>query len=455
MTAAPPELPRGAERPPRDRPWRPAAGLLVAVLLVGGTALVGWQLTRGGVDLHLIGGLVLRGAWDPLLSPRVLLPVAVGLALVLWGPAAARRARWPVLLAGSAAATAGWAISLALASGWGRLTEPLASRYEYPYDVGRVGGIGELLRTFNASVLADSADPWTTHVSGHPPGALLAFVLLDRAGLGGLGWAAAMCIAAGALAVPAVLLTVRAVAGEGTARAVAPFLVLAPTALWVATSADALFAGVMAWGVALLATAAARAPGRGAAGSALGGGLLLGLALHLSFGLASLGLLALAVVVVHRARLGWGGMVRVLAVAAAGVLVVFALFALGGYDWFEGLSLTAERVRSGPSYADRPLAFFLVANLAAATVAAGPAAVAGLACLRRSRLALLLGAVLAGLLVSDLTGLVRGETERIWLPFTVWLPVAAAFLPPRQTRVWLALSAVSALVVEVAVRTEW
>lgn len=455
MTETTTEEPRAGARVADVRWWRPGAGLLAAVLLVGGTALAGWQLTRDGVDLHLIGGLVLRGAWDPRLSPRVVLPVVVGVVLVLWGPAAARRARWPVLLGGSVAATAGWAVSLALASGWGRLAEPLGSRYEYPYDVGRVGGIGELLRTFNDSVLADSADPWTTHVSGHPPGALLAFVLLDRAGLGALGWAAAMCIAAGALAVPAVLLTVRAVAGEGTARAVAPFLVLAPTALWVATSADALFAGVMAWGVALLAVAAARAPGRGAVGSALAGGLLLGLALHLSFGLASLGLLALAVVLVHRDRLGWAGGIRVLAVAAVGVLVVFALFAVGGYNWFEGLSLTAERVRSGPSYADRPLAFFLVANLAAAAIAAGPAAVAGLACLRRSRLALLLGAVLAGLLVSDVTGLVRGETERIWLPFTVWLPAAAAFLPAGRSRLWLGLSAATALAVEVLVRTEW
>ncbi|RZU30405.1 hypothetical protein BKA19_0021 [Blastococcus saxobsidens] len=430
------------------------AGFLVAVVLVGGTALAGRELARDGVVLHLLGGYVLRGGWDPLLAPRVLLPVVVAVVVVLWGPTAARRAGWRALLVGSAVVTAVWAVALALASGWGRLTEPLDSVYEYPYDVGRVAGIGELLRTFNDSVLADSADPWTTHVAGHPPAALLAFVLLERVGLGGLGWAAAMCVAGGALAVPAVLVTVRAVAGEGTARTVAPFLVLAPTALWVATSADALFAGVFAWGVALLAAAAARGAG-GGAGRALGGGLLLGLALHMSFGMTSLGLLALAVVVVHRRRLGRSGVVRVLALAAAGVLVVFAVFAASGYGWFEGLSLTAERVRSGPSYANRPLAFFLFANVAAATVAAGPAAVAGLACLRRTRLALPLLAVLVALLVSDVTGLVRGETERIWLPFTVWLPAAAAFLPVRGARLWLVLSAVTAIAVEVLVRTEW
>ncbi|OMQ14032.1 hypothetical protein A7K94_0219475 [Modestobacter sp. VKM Ac-2676] len=64
-------------------------------------------------------------------------------------------------------------------------------------------------------------------------------------------------------------------------------------------------------------------------------------------------------------------------------------------------------------------------------------------------------AALAGMLVSDATGLVRGETERIWLPFYVWLLVATAFLPARQRRGWLAGSVVLALVIEVVVRTEW
>jgi hypothetical protein len=249
--------------------------------------------------------------------------------------------------------------------------------------------------------------------------------------------------------------TVRAVADEAAARVVAPFAVLAPTALMVATSADAFFAGVAAWGVAGLATAAARRPGRAADVRALAGGVLLGVALFLSFGLTALGLLASAVVLARRDRIAWAGAARVLGVGAAGVLGVAAVFAVGGYWWFEGLSAAAERVRSGPSYADRPLAFFLVANLAAAALMAGPAAVAGLACLRRVRLAAVPLAALAGMLVSDLTGLVRGEAERIWLPFTVWLLAATAFLPERSRRGWLAASAALAVLIEVFVRTEW
>ena len=449
---AAPERPTGQVGPRRRAPGLAVAGVALVVLVVG---WIGSRLTRDGTKLHLLGGYVLRGGFDVVLTPRVLLPVAVGLAGVLWGPALAARLRWGVLLPVAAVGSATWAVTLALSSGWSRLPEPLAVRFEYPHDVPRVGGIGEFLATFVDSVGADSADPWTTHVAGHPPGALLAFVLLDRLGLSGLGWAAAMCIAGGALAVPAVLVAVRAVAGEAPARRTAPFLVLAPVALWLATSADALFAGVAAWGVALLATAAARAPGRASDPRALAGGLLLGLALFLSFGLTALGLLALVVVGVHRDRLGWAGVARVLAVGAVGVLAVVAVFAVGGYWWVEGFLAAADRVRSGPSYADRPLAFFLLANLAAAALALGPAAVAGLASLRRTRLALLPLAALVGIAVSDLTGLVRGETERIWLPFYVWVLVATAFLPDRGRRGWLASSAVLAIVTEVVVRSEW
>ncbi|MFE5392963.1 hypothetical protein ACFQ9U_00165 [Streptomyces sp. NPDC056568] len=44
------------------------------------------------------------------------------------------------------------------------------------------------------------------------------------------------------------------------------------------------------------------------------------------------------------------------------------------------------------------------------------------------RLAFLTTAGLLVLLVADLSGLSKAETERIWLPFTLWLPAAHAFL---------------------------
>jgi hypothetical protein len=455
VTTAEPQTAPEVVRPASWRWWVPFPAVAVVVGFVWVMGRIGRRLTLDGVVLHLQGGWVLRGQFDLIWTPTVWRPVIVGLVVVLLGPPLAARLPWRLLLPGSALAAAGWAVALAKTSGVDRLTAPLDTVYEYPHDVPRVGSIGAFLSGFVDSVPAGSADPWTTHVAGHPPGALLAFVLLDRVGLSGLGWAAALCIAGGVLAVPAVLVAVRAVAGEEPARTVAPFLVLAPIALWVATSADALFAGVAAWGIALLATAAARAPGRGADLCALAGGVVLGLALFLSFGLTALGLVVLVVVGVHRGRLGWGGVVRVLGVGAVGVLGVVAAFAVGGYWWVEGFSAAGDRVRSGPSYADRPLSFFVFANLAAAALALGPAAVAGLASLRRTRLALVPLAALAAIGISDLSGLVRGETERIWLPFYVWVLTATAFLPRWQRRWWLLLSGVVAIGIEVIVRTEW
>jgi methylthioxylose transferase len=422
----------------------------VAVIVVW---LRGQAIIRAGGDLHLRGGAVLTGGIDPLLTARVLLPLVIATAGVLWGPTLARRLRWSRLLVVSMLGAAVWAVALALTSGWGRLPEPMASKHEYLVDVDRVHGFGSLLSTFVDSVPVGSPGQWATHVAGHPPGALLSFALLDRIGLGGAGWAAALCIAGGALAVPAVLVTVRAIADEAAARTVAPFAVLFPAAVWIATSADAYFAGVTAWGVALLTLAAGRR-GTAAVLLALGGGLLLGLSLYLSFGLGAAGLIALAAVLV-RARSG-GRAVSVLAVAAVAVLAVVAVFTLGGYWWVDGIVVDAQRVRDGAAYDDRVahVHYFAVSNLAAAAIAAGPAVVAGLAGLRGPLLWLPLAAI-AGMVVSDASGLVLGETERIWLPFLVWLLPATASLPPRSQRFWLALSALLAVTVEVVVRSPW
>ncbi len=57
---------------------------------------------------------------------------------------------------------------------------------------------------------------------------------------------------------------------------------------------------------------------------------------------------------------------------------------------------------------------------------------------------MVLGALLA-IVFADLSMLSKAETERIWLPFTMWLTAAAALLPPRSHRWWLALNVVGAL----------
>jgi hypothetical protein len=49
----------------------------------------------------------------------------------------------------------------------------------------------------------------------------------------------------------------------------------------------------------------------------------------------------------------------------------------------------------------------------------------------------------------------KAETERIWLPFTLWLPAAAAFLPRRDARWWLAAQVAAGLLLNHLLHTVW
>ncbi|MDN5750436.1 MAG: hypothetical protein L0H64_18305, partial [Pseudonocardia sp.] len=273
---------------------------------------------------------------------------------------------------------------------------------------------------------------------------------LDRIGLGGGGPSGVVTVLVGASAWVAVAVALRALGAEGTARAALPFGVLFPGAVWVGVSADGLFAGVLAWGVALLAVGATRS-GTRADAAAFGGGVLLGCCLYLSVGLVLGGLVPLAVLAVTRRR-------RAVAWSVAGVLAVAGAFTLAGFWWFTGF----ERVQviyalSIAQY--RPYGYFVWANLAALTFALGPAVIAGM---RRLTVApralpgavvLLVAAGTAAIVIADLSGLSKGEVERIWLPFGIWLVASCALLP--RPRLWLAAQAVLALGVNHLLFTVW
>ena len=74
---------------------------------------------------------------------------------------------------------------------------------------------------------------------------------------------------------------------------------------------------------------------------------------------------------------------------------------------------------------------------------------------RRSGFHLVLLAVLAAIVCADLSMLSKAEVERIWLPFTIWLTAAPALLPVRSHRVWLALNAIGALLMNTFILTNW
>jgi hypothetical protein len=67
---------------------------------------------------------------------------------------------------------------------------------------------------------------------------------------------------------------------------------------------------------------------------------------------------------------------------------------------------------------------------------------------------LVISALLA-ILAADLSQLSKAETERIWLPFTVWLTAAPALLPVRARRWWLAVNVTGALVLNSFIFTNW
>ena len=398
------------------------------------------------------------GWWKPHVGWGSIAAVAIGIAATLWGPSLAKRLSWRVLTLVTWATSCAWAFALAMIDGWqlgfaGRLV----TRDEYLWQVPTITDIPEMLRTFSSRILDYQPHSWTTHVSGHPPGALLTFVWLDRIGLSGGAWAGAFCLLAGSSAATAVIVAVRALSHEATARMAAPFVAVAPTAIWIAVSADAYFAGIAAWGIALLALAANRTV-RWPIPVAAGAGLLLGWAIFLNYGLALMGLLALAVLIaVHNRR----SALTTLAAALPAAVAVVVAFAVAGFWWFDGYTLVRQRYWQGIAM-NRPFQYWGWANLASVACAIGLGSVAGLgrvfdiAAIRgRSGLHLLVLAAMAAILCADLSMLSKAETERIWLPFMVWLTAAPALLPRSSHRWWLAANVVGALAINHFILTNW
>jgi len=426
-----------------------AAG--AAALLVAAAVLVGRHIQDTRHTLF-VSWPPLFANWDPHLGPGTPAAVLVAAATIAYGPALAARLPWRALLPLAWGTATAWIFSLALIDGWHRgIARRLTTRYEYLQVIDRFHDIPATLRTFTDHILLTSPDHWPAHIAGHPPAATLTFVLLDRIGLRGGGWAGVWCIVVGATACVAVLVTIRALADETLARRAAPFLVLAPAAVWMGTSADAYFAAVAAWAVALLALAVTR----GSLWYAGASGLLFGLTCYLSYGLTLVALIAAAVLVPARPR------PVLLVPLLAGLAVVPVVFTLAGFDWWEAYRLLVTRYNQGAG-GIRPYGYWVWANLACTVLITGLATAAGL---RRTgavlladrssarRLALLVTAALLALLVADLSGMSKAETERIWLPFAMWLLPACAFLT--RPRGWLLAQAVLALLLNHLLRTGW
>ncbi|MFD9908212.1 hypothetical protein [Streptomyces sp. NPDC059063] len=444
---------------------RDLVAAVCGALLVAAAVVVGRAVERSDGSLH-VNWPPLYARWDPHLGPGTPAALAVAAAVVAYGPALAARLPWRVLLAGAWAASTAWIWSLALVDGWHRgVAERLTTKYEYLQVIDRFADIPAALRGYTDHILlgAPGEYHWPAHTAGHPPAAPLTFVFLDRIGLGGGAWAGAFVITASSTVAVAVLVTVKALADESCARRAAPFLALAPAAVWMGASADGYFAAVAAWMTALLALAATRTT-RHPALVAAAAGLLFGLTCYLSYGLTLFAVVAAGVLVLARTA-------RPLPYFAAGAAVVPLVFTALGFHWWEAYQLLVERYYQGAGGV-RPYWYWIWANPACTVLTVGLATVAGLrralaaapGAVRRvgrggttaaDRLAGLALAALLALAAADLSGMSKAETERIWLPFAAFLLTATALLPRRTARPWLTAQAVLALLVNHLLFTGW
>ena len=427
-----------------------AAALALMALAMVVPPVFRWDVHAGSIA-PLIAG------WRARVGPGTLPAVALGVAAVRWGPRLGAALPWRRLLLLAYAGSAGWLVSLATVDGWAGIGDILNDPNEYLDTARRVTGVSALLHHFIARIPLDSAHSWPTHVAGHPPGALLFFVGLDRLGLGS-GLAAGVAVVLIAATTPlAVLVTLRRLAAEDDARRVAPLLVIGPAAIWMAVSADAMFGAVAGWGLCCLAVAATSTAYTRIVGWGLLAGLLLGCCVLLSYGLPLLGALAVAILAAARSArpLPW-------ALAAAGAVVL--TFAAAGFAWWRALPVLRERYYAGVA-SMRPAGYWVWADLAALCFSAGPllgASVAVVASRLRTRRMeggravplLVLGAVVC-VVLADLSFMSKAETERIWLPFVPWLLLGAALLPDGWRRRALAGQAAFAVAVQTLLLTHW
>jgi methylthioxylose transferase len=461
--------PQANELPDAPAPkWRRDDGIALAVALglIGVAAVVGYDMNRRGMPIVLPRPPLLA-FWHPHVgwgTPLAILSLLLGLRL----QQLAAVLPWRRLL------LAGWLLNLAwmcsltlvdgLQQGW---IDVLLDPNEYLHDLHRISDPWTFLSSFTHFIAfgpgVDGDLVWTTHVAGHPPLTTLIFWLLARAGLGGGFWAGALCIVVASAASVALAVTVRELRAEAAARRILPFIALFPGAVWMAVSADGLFAGVAVSGLALVCRGAVR---RRIVPSLLGG-LLLGIAVFLSYGLALFGLVALVVVILTVRERGLRSTAVPWLIATAGFVAVAAVHLALGFNWVSGLMALRIRYYQGIA-SQRPFSYFVYADFAAWLVSCSPLLVIGvirsMAVLSKGRagpwtqdrtVALLALSGVIPALIADFSAMSKAETERIWLSFGVIAYSSLALLRDRMATWALAMSAAWAVLVNHLLNTGW
>jgi len=420
--------------------------------------VAGLALTALAVHLHARVGSAaapFTGAYRSKVRLGSLLAPAVAVTAVLAVRSrVAERLSWRQLLLLTYLAALWWALALALVDGGNGLASPVTASSEYLADVASVhGDPAAFLRGFVQR--AGPGGPLSVATRTHPPAPVLLLWALTRLGITSPEALGLLLTAVGCLHVPLVAVSVRSLCHEPAARRLLPLLVLAPYAVWLAVSMDAvtltLGAGLVALGVL------GSEPGRSRWWS-VAAGFVLGLAALFNYAAAWLGITVLAVNFVRRRPL-------LNLLAGAGALVPLALAGLAGFSWTAGLAAARAEfaVRVGPH---RSWLLWAALDILLLLIACGPAVVRAAARLRTTPgWPFLVGAGLA-VVFALASGLSRGEVERSWLAFYPWLlvPVVAPLRRPAAPGdpasapppvLLLGLGAAAAIAVEAVLRTTW
>jgi len=369
-----------------------------------------------GADRALVGWPPLHALWEPGVAPLLLLPASVA-GIVVSTRRTQDRLPWHALLAAAVIASFAWILAANMWRGGGldRLAAPLGSAQDYQGDVSVFAGPLDTLARY-----VEQLPSLGTHNRGHPPGPLIAFEILRGLGVTDLRVVALLICAAGASVVASIASIVRRLAGEERARQLLAVVVLAPYALWLGVSFDAVFCAAAAWTALLWLRAAGRL-------RALGAGAAFGAMLMLSYGLAPFGLVLLAL----RRDL------RSLASASGGFAAVLAAGWAAGFRWWSAIAATnVEYQATYQLQGGRPGWYWWLGNLAALAIACGPAVALSLgratrAIRRPDALALATLAAACAVLFMVVSGLTKAEVERIWLPYMPWLVLS---VPPGRSR---------------------
>lgn len=419
----------------------PLAALLAVVTVVAGLVI---KATTGALGTPLPPFVF---SWRPAVSPLVIVSVgvlAIGAAIA---PRLVVSVRTPLSCAATLyALTLLLGLSLNLARtgtpGWWSVFArgPRGSReaaFEYlPGLPALRHGIGPYVGHF-----AQLVPSLPLHAAGNPPAPLVVLRVLGVTSPEGL---TALCIGVGALTAPLAYYLGRTLSGEQRGRTAGLLTTFTPSLLlFGVTSVDYAFAA-MGVGVACLIA-------RPGFHVRIAGALFAAAASLFSWLL--LAIPAWGVVLALR-RAGPRNALALAGMSAAAIIAANLTLALStGYDPIATLRATDAVYRR--TTADRPYAYWALGSAVAWGVMLGPPTVrlALRALADFDPAALALAAVV---LTGAILGFTKGETERIWLPFTPLACVAAAAVLPRERLArTLAALAAQAVLVELLFNTIW